>query len=77
MTLESRLRSARIKRGLTQSAFAKRVKATQAAVSMWESGLIAPHPNKLRAISSVLDIPVPELLALTFESKRKKRKDAA
>ena len=44
---------------------------------MWESGLIAPHPNKLRAISSVLDIPVPELLALTFESKRKKRKDAA
>lgn len=73
MTLGKRLKDARVERGLTQSAFAKRVKATQAAVSMWESGAIAPHARKLRAISTALDIPVPELLALSFESKRRKK----
>ena len=57
-----RIRKARIKHGLTQSALADKLNISQGAVGMWETGLNAPKTENLVKLSEILGIPIDELL---------------
>lgn len=56
------LKSARIKKNLTQSALAERLSVTYQAVSNWERGNSLPDISNLPAICQILDINLYELL---------------
>src|SRR5262245_51815564 len=48
---------AREARGLTQTQLAERLDASQARVSKWEAGIIAPSSDDIAALTSALDYP--------------------
>jgi transcriptional regulator with XRE-family HTH domain len=51
-----RLRNMREARGMTRSAFARRVSVTPTAVWNWETQYARPKPNALSKIASVLEV---------------------
>ena len=56
------IRLARIKKGMTQADLAETIGVSQGAVGQWENGMTIPRPKHIVRLSSLLDIPVDELL---------------
>jgi transcriptional regulator with XRE-family HTH domain len=56
------IRDARIKKGMTQADLADNIGVSQGAVGQWEQGMTIPRPKHIIRISTLLDIPVEELL---------------
>ena len=56
------IKSARLGKGFTQSALAKRLNVTQGAIVQWETGKIFPKATNLVKVAKVLGIPVEKLL---------------
>jgi transcriptional regulator with XRE-family HTH domain len=61
----SRIRAARTRAGLSQTALAKQIGATQSQLSRWEIGHIQPPNTRLDAISAATGAPVAFLLGDT------------
>lgn len=55
------IKAGRNAKEMSQRVLAKRVKASQASVSAWETGQIRPDPTKLFALAGVLDLDIGEL----------------
>ena len=58
----NRIRIARLRKGLTQTALAEKLGVTQGAVNSWENGLTFPKVSNLVPLAEILEIPVEELL---------------
>lgn len=58
----TRLKFERVRRGLSQSALAHLAGVPQPAVSLAESGRLAPAPEELSALARVLGLPASALL---------------
>lgn len=56
------IRIARIKKGMTQADLAAKLDVSQGAVGQWEQGMTIPRPRHIVRLSSLLEIPVEELL---------------
>ena len=56
------IRDARIKKGMTQAGLAETIGVSQGAVGQWEQGMTIPRPKHIVRLSTLLDIPVEELL---------------
>ena len=56
------IRLARIKKGMTQADLAETIGVSQGAVGQWEKGMTIPRPKHIVRLSSLLEIPVDELL---------------
>ena len=56
------IRLARMKKGMTQADLAENIGVSQGAVGQWEQGMTIPRPKHIVRLSSLLDIPVEELL---------------
>ena len=56
------IRLARIKKGMTQADLAETIGVSQGAVGQWENGMTIPRPKHIVRLSSLLEIPVDELL---------------
>lgn len=56
------IRLARIGKGLSQTALARKLNVTQGAVNLWESGKTFPKASNLVELAKLLEIPVEELL---------------
>lgn len=65
----SRIKAAREKAGITQTALAKRLCVTQTAVSSWESGRRLPHLSMILMICQHLDTPLSHLIPDPHEKK--------
>jgi transcriptional regulator with XRE-family HTH domain len=59
----TKIKELRIKSGMTQEAFGKKIGAKQSTVAMWETGGRHPRCSQLRAIADVLKCTIDELLA--------------
>lgn len=57
-----KIKEIRIKKGITQSELAEKLRITQGAVSQWEQGLSTPKADKLIEVATVLGCSVDELL---------------
>lgn len=55
-TMSERIKEAREKRGLSQSALAKQLGISRNAVSQWENGFSEPTPERLRELSTLLNV---------------------
>lgn len=51
------IRTARKAKNYTQKQLGARFGITRNAVSMWESGVNVPEPEKLRRLQTMLDLP--------------------
>jgi len=60
------LRDAREKKGMTQSFLAQELSVEHTAVSQWERGKTKPRNIKLKELSTILDIPLEELIAASI-----------
>jgi len=67
MQIGPRITQRRIRLGLTQRDFAELVGVTAAAVSLWESGHVAPRKDRLVKIAEVLRCDVKMLIASMFD----------
>ena len=56
------IRDARIRKGMTQAGLAENIGVSQGAVGQWEQGMTIPRPKHIIRLSSLLEIPVEELL---------------
>lgn len=56
------IRDARIRKGMTQAGLAETIGVSQGAVGQWEQGMTIPRPKHIVRLSTLLDIPVDELL---------------
>ena len=56
------IRDARIRKGMTQAGLAETIGVSQGAVGQWEQGMTIPRPKHIVRLSTLLDIPVEELL---------------
>lgn len=56
------IRNARIRKGMTQAGLAETIGVSQGAVGQWEQGMTIPRPKHIVRLSTLLDIPVEELL---------------
>ena len=56
------IRLARIKKGMTQADLAETIGVSQGAVGQWEQGMTTPRTKHIVRLSSLLEIPVEELL---------------
>jgi transcriptional regulator with XRE-family HTH domain len=56
------IKKARIKKNMTQKEFASKISVSPYAVSKWENGRGIPDISNLESISSVLDIPLNDLI---------------
>ena len=56
------IRDARIRKGMTQAGLAETIGGSQGAVGQWEQGMTIPRPKHIVRLSTLLDIPVEELL---------------
>lgn len=56
------IRDARIKKGMTQADLAETIGVSQGAVGQWEQGMTIPRPKHIVLLSTLLEIPVEELL---------------
>ena len=56
------IRDARIRKGMTQADLADNIGVSQGAVGQWEQGMTIPRPKHIVRLSTLLDIPVEELL---------------
>ena len=56
------IRDARIRKGMTQAGLAETIGVSQGAVGQWEQGMTIPRPMHIVRLSTLLDIPVEELL---------------
>jgi SOS-response transcriptional repressor LexA len=57
-----RIRGCRQQLGLNQTEFASQLGVSLRAVQLWESGAALPQPKQMRAISALLNLPIPWLL---------------
>lgn len=62
MTIEQRLRDARMEQGLSQEALAELVNVSRQTVSKWENGAAYPSGENLAALSKVFHLPVEALI---------------
>lgn len=74
--VSTRIRELREAMGLSQTAFAKRVKLTQAAISHFEDGKRIPSTRALQKISSNLGISLDSLLGTQPDEEKSERDDA-
>ncbi len=65
--LSELIRRNRKAKGLTQAQFAELLDMSEMTIRRWESGERSPRIEELQKISSVLDIPINELLDGTTE----------
>ncbi|WP_217596316.1 helix-turn-helix domain-containing protein [Cohnella sp. GbtcB17] len=65
MSLGSRIREFRNKRGLTQGQLADKLEMTEANISSYERDKSAPPSDKLNAIAAILDVSTDYLLGRT------------
>lgn len=56
------IRDARIRKGMTQADLAETIGVSQGAVGQWEQDMTIPRPKHIVRLSTLLDIPVEELL---------------
>ena len=56
------IRDARIRKGMTQAGLAETIGVSQGAVGQWEQGMTIPRPKHIVRLSTLLEIPVDELL---------------
>lgn len=66
MTFPSRLREARLAKGLSQGQMAKRLGVTQSLIAKYESGIRIPPVVKLERLSSIFDATVLEMVFTTW-----------
>lgn len=57
-----KIRIARIKKGLTQTELAAKLKVNQSTVGCWEIGLNFPKASNLRKLSKLLDLSIDDLM---------------
>lgn len=62
MEFSERLKSARLKAGMTQQEVADAVGVTKAAVCTWEGGTARPRMSKMEELAAALGMSVTELL---------------
>lgn len=62
MTLEQKLRDARIKCGLSQEELADRIEVSRQTISNWERGLVRPSADNLAILSGILGMPTDAFL---------------
>jgi len=63
-----RIKTFRLKRGLSQKEFSARIGAKNTTVSNWEKGMTRPDVDTLTRICSVLDVSADELLGIRLSS---------
>ena len=56
------IRIARIKKGLTQTELARKLKVNQSTVGCWEIGVNFPKASNLRKLSKLLDLSIDDLM---------------
>lgn len=56
------IKEARLRKGLTQTELARKLKVTQGTVGAWEIGYAFPRPGSMVRLCDLLEIPVDELL---------------
>lgn len=57
-----KIRIARIKKGLTQTELAARLKVNQSTVGCWEIGMNFPKAKNLRKLADTLDLSIDDLM---------------
>lgn len=62
MTLEQKLRDARIKCGLSQEELADKIEVSRQTISNWERGLVRPSADNLAILSGILGMPTDAFL---------------
>lgn len=62
MTLGQKIRSARLRAGLSQKDLANRLSVTRETIAQWESDSTKPKPDRLRRLAAVLQLDFQELL---------------
>lgn len=63
-SLASNIRTARLSIGLSQTALARRIGTTPAAVSQWEAGRRTPSATRLRSLCMALEVSADSILGL-------------
>lgn len=58
MGIEQRIRSIRLKQGISQEALAELVDVSRQTVSKWETGMVRPSADNLAKLSETLGVPV-------------------
>ena len=73
-TLGEKIVEGRRNKGLSQEKFAEKMGCTRQMVSRWELDQSIPRTQKIKKISSILGIPIDELIYTNEENKKKQRK---
>ena len=73
-TLGEKIVEGRRNKGLSQEKFAEKMGCTRQMVSRWELDQAVPRTQKLKKISSILSIPIEELIFTNEENKKKQNK---
>lgn len=69
MEIGTQIKALRLRKGVTQEAFAQRIGVTAQAVSKWERGIGAPDISMLPEISAYFGTTIDELFAMTPEMR--------
>ena len=56
--MASRIKAARLKKGLSQSEIAKRLNLTRQAYNVYETGKTYPRTEKLEQLAEIFDVPI-------------------
>lgn len=62
MGIEQRIRSIRVKQGISQEALAELVDVSRQTISKWETGLVCPSADNLAKLSKAFGVPVDAFL---------------
>ena len=59
--MHERLKEHRYAAGLTQEELAERIGVSGNAVSLWERGIVTPHPKRAKALADLFGCPVSDI----------------
>ena len=62
MGLEQRIRSIRVRQGISQEALAELVDVSRQTISKWETGLVCPSADNLAKLSKAFGVPADAFL---------------
>lgn len=74
-TLGTMIASLRKEKGMTQSALAEKMGATDKAVSKWERDLSCPDVNSIPQLAEILGVSVDELMQMKKSPDRSEKSD--